>query len=723
MVRRVREVQQFAPTECGLCCVAMVLSAHGSRNSVTGLRRAHETGRDGLSVKDVVTILRERGMRVRAYRAGPGRLGGLALPLILFWGDNHMVVLERITDTRATVVDPSGGRRTYSREEFEEHYRGLAVEAVPTAAYTPENVREPSVWAEFLRAAAAQRRPLATVFAMSLLLYGFTLAVPLAVQTAVNGYADFFSSSPGALLAVALAVPMAAFLAVSLLRSVSLAAVIRGLGETMMSRTFGALLRLPFKYFANRSQGELMYRLSSIASVRDMISHQLPGVLLDAGSLLVVFGYVFHRSAVLGTVALGLFGAMALIAVSTYRPIRRITEREISATAESSSMQMEALHSIETLKVTGMTATFLGDWRSVYARAMDHTRRRIIVQGAATSGYSLFQMFGPLLVLVIGLWLVHQGRLDLGSAIAVQTLTATSLGSVMSLSNVFTQLITVNAQVERVGDILNQPREETVFGDRDVRMTGALSVREVGFAYPGARTPVLEGVSFEAPAGARVAVVGSTGSGKSTLGRLLMGLYPTGSGTVCYDGVPLAGISADSFYRAVAYVPQEISLSNRTIAENISFGLPGVDLEAVREAARRARIHDEIEAMPMGYHTPVREMGNSLSGGQRQRVALARALVREPRVLVLDEATSALDTVTESAIAETLNGLACTRVIIAHRLSTVVGADLIVVLQEGRVVQTGRHTDLIAEPGPYQALVRSQVNPGLPRPLRSEAMP
>ncbi|MUL42620.1 peptidase domain-containing ABC transporter [Streptomonospora sp. PA3] len=711
-VRRVREVQQFASSECGLCCIAMVLSAYGSRNTVPGLRRSHETGRDGLSIKDIVTILRERGMEVKTYRASAGRLNALRLPLIAYWDDNHVVVLEEITDRHATVVDPAGGRRRYSRAEFEEHFGGLVVEAVPTADYTPERAREPSVWAKFLRAAARHRRPLATAFAMSLLLYGFTLAVPIAVQTAINGYADFFAGSPPALLGLVVAVPMAGYAAVSLLRAVSLAAVIRGLGEAMMGSTFTTLLRLPYKFFANRSQGELLYRLSSISSVRDMISNQLPVVLLDLGSLVVVFGYIFSRSAVLGAAAMALFGCMVAVAALSYRPIRKATDREISASAESSTLQMEALNSIETLKVTGMTGPFTRDWRQVYGRALDHTRRRIVLQGAASSGYAVFQTFGPLMVLLLGLWLVYTGRLDLGSAVAVQTLTATSLGAVMSLSTAFNQLITANAQVERVGDIVNQPQGEPVFGDREVRVRGALSVRGMRFTYPGAKTPVLEDVSFEAPAGARVAVVGSTGSGKSTLGRLLMGLYPPDSGSVCYDGVPIGDIAPDSFYRAVAYVPQEISLSNRTIAENIAFGLPETDLDAVREAARRAQIHHEIEALPMGYQTPVREMGSSLSGGQRQRIALARALAREPRVLVLDEATSALDTVTESAIAETLNGLECTRVIIAHRLSTVAGADLIVVLQEGRVVQTGRHADLVSVPGPYHALVRSQVDAG-----------
>ncbi|MFI6576753.1 peptidase domain-containing ABC transporter [Nocardiopsis sp. NPDC050513] len=707
-VRRVREVQQFTQTECGLCCVAMVLSAYGSRGTVSPLRRDHETGRDGLSLREVATILRGYGMRVRAFRAGIGKLNELQFPLVAHWNDNHLVVLEEVTGSTVTVVDPASGRRRYPIREFEEHYSGIVIEATPTDAYVPVVHRDPSVWWEFLRSLTGARRALAQVLALSLLLYAFILCVPLGVQVAINGHSAYFTDAPlGPLLAM-MAVPLVLYYLISLLRSLFLATVIRRLGEEMMGKAFGKLLTLPYKYFAGRSQGELMYRLASIASVRDMVSGQATAVLLDVGSLFVVFGYIFYRSPLLGAVALAVFLCMVAIAVVSYRPIRSVIDREISAGAESTSIQLEAMTSIETLKVSGMTGPFFENWRKVYAEAVKQTWRRIVIQGAASGAYSAFQVFGPLVVLVTGLWLVHEGRLDLGSAVAVQTLTSTGLGTVTSLSGAFTQLITANAQVERVGDILNHPAGNEMPGDRKPPVTGEISLRGVGFAYPGSKVPVLEDVSFEVPAGARVAVVGSTGSGKSTLGKLLMGLYPLGAGEIRYDGVPLTGIDAGWFYRHVAYVPQEISLSNRSIADNIRFGLPDADPETVHRAAREAQIDGDIEVMPLGYHTQVREMGGSLSGGQRQRIAIARALARAPRVLVLDEATSSLDTVTEAMIAATLDGLACTRVIIAHRLSTVVNADLIVVLQEGRVVQTGRHDDLVGRPGPYRALVRSQ---------------
>lgn len=708
--RRVAEVHQFAQSECGLCCVAMILSAYGSRDTVSALRREHETGRDGLSIEGVVAILRAHGMRVRTFRASTGALHRLAFPLLAYWDDSHMVVLEKVTPRYVSVVDPAQGRRRYPIDEFERHFGGLVIEATPTDEYRPVRRREPSVWREFLRAAAGARRQLAAVLLTSLLLYAFTLLMPIAIQFAINDYAWLFQRTTPPALAAMLLVPVAGYLVISLARTLCLALVIRRLGEEMMGRTFRKLLELPYAYFAGRSQGELLYRLNSISSVRDLISNQAPGVLLDLGSLVVVFGYIFSRSVTLGLAALALLLCMVTIAVATYRPIRRVVDREIGETAKATSSQIEALSSIETLKVSGMTESFFADWAKLYAGALRQTQRRVILHGVTYGGHTLIQLFGPPMVLLLGLWLHSSGRLDLGSAVAVQTLTATSLGTVISLAGSFTQLITANAQVARVGDILHQPPARPVFGDRELDIRGAISVRDVSFTYPGGRAPVLEGVSFDVPAGGRVAIVGSSGSGKSTLGKILMGLYPPGTGQISYDGVPLGEIGSDAFYRAVAYVPQEIVLSNRAIADNIRFGVPDADMDVVRAAAEQAQIHRDVERMPLGYHTQVREMGGSLSGGQRQRIALARALARRPRVLILDEATSALDTVTESVISAALDAMECTRVIIAHRLSTIVNADLIVVLQEGRVVQTGRHDELVAVPGPYQALVRSQVN-------------
>lgn len=707
---KVRHVQQYSQSECGLCCVAMVLGAWGWRNAEVGLRQRVDTGRDGLSINQIADLLRDVGMETTCYRASVQGLSRLDLPAIIHWEGRHVVVLERIDKHGVVIVDPNTGRRRMGLQEFTEAYSGVAVRAQPTAAFSPRKENRESVWAYLLRAARpGSARPALVVALLSLMLYSLVLGVPFAIERLINGSVPDLPWDGWAFVALAAAIPVATYLFVSITRAWVLARLVATIGESLMTVTFSRLLKLPYRYYATRSQGELMYRLSSLTQVRDTLSSQVTAAILDVGTLLVAMAYIFTRAPVLGTVTLALIGGITLLHLATYRMIWRLTEQEITETATASGIQMEAVSSVVAIKTSGMADRYLAGWQAVYRRAVEYSRRRMLVQGTVSAGVSAFQVFGPFVVLIVGLRLIAGGDLNLGVVVAVQALATTALGTTTSLSATFTQFVRVHAQVQRVGDIVLQAPEDSIFGDESHQIRGSIEMRNVSFSYPGAKTPALADVSFRAEEGQRIAIVGTTGSGKSTLGKVLVGLYPPDSGSIRVDGFPLKQLSEETFREAVAYVPQDITLSNRTIAENIDFSAGEADLSLATEAARAAHILDDIEAMPLGMHTEVREMGANLSGGQRQRIALARALARHPRVLVLDEASSALDAVTEAAITSELNELRCTQVVIAHRLSTVRSADLVIVVQNGRVVQSGRPQELEMVPGYFQELVRLQT--------------
>lgn len=705
--RRVRVINQLAEAECGLCCAAMVLTAWGQKSSVSRLRRTYEIGRDGLDLTRIADVLREQDMEVTLYRAGIEGLKKLQLPVIAYWEQRHVVVVEKVTETTAVVVDPARGRHAMSHEEFCEKFSGIVLAPVPGKQFQARTQSDPSVWKVFLSAAARKRSTILKAGALSVVMYAVVLGIPMATERAVDSYAQGRNLSP-ALLALVVSLPLLGYVAISFARSVLISGVVVHLGRTMMGSTFGKLLRLPYKYFANRSQGELAYRLSSVNQVRDMLSAQVTTVLLDIGTLAVALTYVLSRSLSLGAVTAGLVAIMVVTAVLSYRPVRRVTDQEIHEATSASSVQLESMGSMEALKVSGMTSDFLARWAEIYERALGRTRMRMILQGAVSSISSGIQVFGPFIVMLVGLQLVLSGSAELGAVVASQTLTATALGTVTSLSGSFTQFIQSHAQVDRLGDIIHQDDEPQIFGEQDVKVTGRLEIDQLSFSYPGSKTQVLEDVSLTAEAGERVAIVGPSGSGKSTISKVLTGIYPAPGATIRVDGHELSEMSADSFYGALAYVPQEIRLSNRTIAENIDFRAGPPDMERVMKAARSAGLEKDIAAMPMGYHTQVREMGGSLSGGQRQRLALARALARQPRILVLDEATSAMDTLTERRITSALREMECTQIVIAHRLSTVQDADRILVIDEGRVVESGSHDELIRDDGLYSQLVHGQ---------------
>lgn len=708
--RKVRLVQQYSQSECGLCCVAMILNSWGSSGAEHELRQNVETGRDGLSVPQIAGLLRDANMSVKVYRASVQGLQRVSLPAVIHWEERHVVVLESIDPRGATIVDPSSGRRRVSIEEFERCFSKLVLTAQPTADFRPRKSDGQSVWAHLLSAVrAGSVRPALFVGLLSLVLYSLVLAIPLATERLINEGLAGLPWDGWTFIALVATIPIGGYLMVSLARAWIMSRLVSRVGEALMSVTFGRLLKLPYRYFATRSQGELMYRLGSLTQVRDTLSSQVTAAILDVGTLAVALAYLFIRAPQLGLVAVCLIGAIVLLNLATYRPIRRLTEQEITETATASGIQMEAISSVIAIKTSGMSDRYFGGWQAAYRRAVEYSRQRMWVQGSLTAAVSTVQVFGPFAILLFGLHLVTSGSLTLGVVVAAQTLATTALGTTTSLSGTFIQFVRVHAQVQRVGDIVLQPEEEPVFGNKNPDLVGAIEARNASFSYPGAPTSSLDGISFRAEPGQRVAIVGSTGSGKSTLGKILVGLYPTNSGEILIDGHPLSEVSEARFREAVAYVPQDISLSNRTIAENIDFSAGEADIALATQAAAAAQVLPDIQKMPLGMHTEVREMGANLSGGQRQRIALARALARRPAVLVLDEATSALDAVTESLVSAELEKMRCTQVVIAHRLSTVRSADLVVVLDQGGVVQCGVPAALENCPGPYRDLVQLQL--------------
>jgi len=319
----------------------------------------------------------------------------------------------------------------------------------------------------------------------------------------------------------------------------------------------------------------------------------------------------------------------------------------------------------------------------------------------------------PVLVLGYGATQVLAGTIGLGTMLGMSALAAGFLVPVSALLATALQFEQLGSYFERIDDVMRAaPERAADTAGHPCRLHGGVTLEHVEFGYAGARAPVLHDISLSIQPGQFVAIVGASGAGKSTLARLLVGLYPPTSGRVGFDGVDLEYLDLTHVRRQIGVVPQDARLFARSIRANIALGDPDASAERVARAAWLAGIHDEITAMPMGYDTMLADGGSSLSGGQRQRIALARALLTEPAILLLDEATSALDAVTERAVQQALAGLSCTRIAIAHRLSTVMTADLILVLDKGVLVEWGTHAQLLQRGGYYAALVAAQLHGG-----------
>jgi ABC-type bacteriocin/lantibiotic exporter with double-glycine peptidase domain len=320
------------------------------------------------------------------------------------------------------------------------------------------------------------------------------------------------------------------------------------------------------------------------------------------------------------------------------------------------------------------------------------------------------RMVAPLVLLTFGAMQVLNGHMTLGTMMGLNALAGALLVPLSNLVSTASQLQLLGSYIERIDDVFDTPPErDPSKPGQAAKLKGGIELEQVSFRYAPAAPLVVKEVSVRIEPGQFVAIVGRSGAGKSTLANLLLGLYLPTSGRVLYDGADLGDLDLQSVRSQMGVVPQEPAFFSTTLRANIALRDPTLPLEPVVEASRLARLHDDVSAMPMGYDTPLVDRGASLSGGQRQRLALARALVHSPAVLLLDEATSALDAITESQVQQALASLRCTRIVIAHRLSTVVDADLILVMDNGQLAEAGTHEELLLRRGVYAELVRAQI--------------
>lgn len=706
---RVPPIVQLAQTECGLCACLMVLRTHGSQEPFSGLRRDYEAGRDGLSLRQLRDLLRSRGMESRMYEAGIGALFSLELPVILFWENYHFVVLERIDARGAVIVDPASGRRRVPLDEFETSFSRRVVTATPGDEFVPVRHREPNPWLKYLAPACQAWRRIVAISALSLLVFGAGLITPMLTRWLIDEQLAEGRASWSGAAVIGVAGFAAALLTVSVARALVVTSVTIHVGRQSMTRVFGHLLKLPYRYFSRRSPGELLFRLNSVNSVRDLVSTQLAQGALDLGMSVALLVSMTLLSPQLTLVAGGFYLLIVVILLLTRRRVGELLDAEMTHMSKSQSMQLESVVGAASLRMSGVEDRFLGDWGSVYEKALGANRRRTILQGWITSGVSTLQVVAPLAVFLAGLLLVGRGDLTLGTVVAFQAFAGMLFGLASAIFGCWTQIVQGKSYLSRLADITEQelpPRHGTC---REA-MTGHITVSNVSFSYSRHADPAIKNVSLSVRPGERVAIVGASGSGKSTLGKLLCGLFDATDGTIEYDGRELAEYDRDHFYRRIGYVPQEVHLLNRSLLENITMGSPDLGEDDARLAANAAQIGREILDLPMQYQTLVAEMGANFSGGQRQRIAMARALVKRPDVLILDEATSSLDMENEARISQILREQSCTLVVIAHRMSTVVDADRIYVMERGQIVQSGTHADMAEVDGPYRRLFGKSLN-------------
>ncbi len=708
--RRVPFVQQLTETECGAACLAMVAGFHGKDVSLEQVRDLCGGTRDGVSAREIVEGGSQLGMHGRGVRVEIEQLTMLpAGSTILHWEFAHFVVLAKVNPQWVEIVDPAVGPRRVPMAEFRKAFTGIALTFEPNALFQKQK-RQGILYAT-IKDLILDSGLLPHILVMSLVMQLFGLAMPVLMGQLVDRVLPRGDLDLLVVLMVGLGVVIV-FEALSELVRGQLLLQLRTLLDTRMTLGFlDHLVNLPYTFFQVRSAGDLMMRLNSNTTVREQLTSSTLSGILDG--LLVVFFLVILGLGSPPMMLAAVCAALLDLAVYfvTRRKQRELTDRGLSTEAKAQGYEVEMLTSMETLKATGNEQRAVSQWSNLFVDALNVTLARDRLTMKTNAALGALRAASPLAIIAVGAMQVLEGKLSLGGMLALSAIAGEFLGPLSNLVQTAMSLQVVRGYLDRVNDVLEAPPEQDTAGTRAAGpLSGRITVEQVSFRYGPQAPLVVQEVSLQIEPGQFIAIVGRSGSGKSTLANLLLGLYRPVSGRVLFDGTELGELNLRSVRQQLGIVNQSVGLFGGTVRENISLADPDLPLEKVIAAAKLAGIHDEIMEMPMGYNTVLIERGASISGGQRQRIALARALVRTPAILLLDEATSALDAVSEKLVQASLHDLRATRIVIAHRLSTVKSADLIVVMDQGRVAEIGQHRALIAKNGPYAALVASQLS-------------
>ncbi len=680
--RKVPQILQSEASECGLATLAMVGGYHGLHVDLPWLRQHYGLPAHGAHLGQLVAIARALQLDSRPLTLDLDELKALRLPCILHWDFNHFVVLVAVQRRRLVIHDPAAGRRQIPLSEASRHFTGVALELWPATGFQPRTRRQRLKLWPLLSQVRGLRPALAKIFALSLVIEAINLLTPVGTQLVMDHV--IVARDQGLLVTICLGLLFFTLFRsfVATLRAwtgIVLGAVI---DVQWKAGLFEHLLRLPLAYFEKRKLGDIQSRFGSLNTVRSTLSTQMVSGIIDTVMSVGLLVMLLLYGGWLAWVVIGFTAIYAGLRLATYRSYRQASEEQIVKEARAGSHFMETLYGIATLKALGLTASRARLWLNMNVEAINArihiTRLDMLFGGIGTFIAAIDQIA----ILWLGARQVIDNRMTLGMFVAFNAYRGQFSDRAGNLVSLAMQLRMLSLHSERLSDIaMSEPEPEAP--PRRLLAAEAragIELRDLGFQYDLAAPPIIHRLNLRIEAGESVALTGPSGLGKTTLMKLMCGLLVPTEGRIFVNQLDIHKAGINNYRDQIACVLQDDKLFAGSVADNIAGFSEDIDRDRVSECAVRCHIHDEIMHLPMGYETLVSELGGSLSGGQRQRLLLARALYRQPKILFLDEATSHLDLDNEARINAAIGALSITRVIIAHRPSTIASADRAIAL-------------------------------------------
>jgi NHLM bacteriocin system ABC transporter peptidase/ATP-binding protein len=704
---------QMEAVECGAAALGMVLGYYGRYVPLEELRAACGVSRDGVKASNVVRAARDYGLIAKGFKDEPEGLQKYTLPFVVYWNFNHFLVVEGFGKERIYVNDPAAGRHTVTAEEFDRSFTGvlLTFEPGPDFKTGGERPRTIDLLAERI---AGSWAGLIYCVLIGLLMVLPGLVIPVfskifVDQVLVHNLTNWVWPLLIGLTLTALLRGLLSWIQASYLSRLS-----TKLSVAMSGPFLWHVLRLPMEFYNQRYAGEVAWRVQLNDRVALLLSGQLAKTLLNLVTVVFYALLMIRYDVVLTLVGV----AFALLNMAALRYVSRkrtdLNQRLLQDTGRLMGTAMNGLQSIETIKATGAEADFYARWSGAQAKLVNTRQELAVPTQVLTAIPPMLTMLNTTAILTVGGLRIIDGDLTIGTLVAFQSLAISFIQPFNDFVSLGTQIQDAQSGLNKLEDVLKNPPDELAAAqdpadttDQPAKLIGSVELRDVTFGYSPLDPPLIEKLNLSIKPGQRIAIVGLSGSGKSTVSRLICGLLKPWEGEILLDGIPRDQHPRSRVVNSLTLVDQQIFLFEGTVAENIRLWDNTISDDRVVQAAKDAMIHDDVSARPNGYQSLVEEAGRNFSGGQRQRLEIARALASDPSILILDEATSALDPITERLIDASIRHRGCTCIIVAHRLSTIRDSDEIIVLDQGKVVQRGTHDAMKDVPGPYATLIAS----------------